>query len=97
MIRISVRYLANFAIITGRREETFLMPEGSSLKELLAKIVERYGTSFMEEIFNYGSNEIKPHVLVLVNGQPLKQIGSKLDTKLFHGDSITLALPISGG
>jgi len=94
---VSVRYLASFAIVAGRREETLLVPDGTTLKELLTKLVERHGPSLEKEIFNSRAKEIKPHVLVLVNGRSVNQLADKLNTKISYGDSVILTLPTSGG
>jgi MoaD family protein len=97
LIKVSVRYLASFAIVVGRREETLLVPDETTVKELLTKLVERHGPSLGEEIFDSKAEEIRPHVLVLVNGRSVYQLAEKLNTKILYGDSVILTLPMSGG
>lgn len=97
MIKVAVRYLTPFFVITGKKEENILMHEGATLKDLLNKLVERYGLSFRKELFSSQIEEIKPHVLILINGRSVDQFKKKLNTSLSYGDSVILTFPVSGG
>jgi len=97
LIRISVKYLASFSAITGRKEETLTVPEDTTLKGFLLEIVEKYGPAIKKELFVSQTTDIKPRILVLVNGRSVSQLPDKLDAVLSSGDSVILTLPMSGG
>lgn len=97
LINVSVRYLVNFSLVTGKKKEDLLIPENSTVKDLLDMLVEKYGDSLRKEIFSLGTDEIKPHVLILLNGRSLDQFKEKLGTVLGYGDSVIFTFPVTGG
>lgn len=97
MIRVSLRYISSYSVITGRKQEAFFVAEGTTLRSLLNKVAEKYGSALKREVFDPSGDEINPHILVLVNGLQVSQLERKLDTRLLHGDSVILTPPMSGG
>lgn len=97
MISVSVRYLVNFSIVTGKKQENVMITEGATLKDLLNLLVERYGQSLEKELFNLQTGEVKTHVLILINGRSVDQYKDKLHTALSYGDSIIFTFPVTGG
>ncbi|RLF15736.1 MAG: molybdopterin synthase sulfur carrier subunit [Thermoprotei archaeon] len=67
------------------------LPEGSKLKDLIARLALRYGGVFNEVVDQSGS--LNPDLLLLVNGLSV----SDLDYELKDGDEVMLGLSIVGG
>ncbi len=97
VVSISVRYLVNFSVVTGKKKEDLLLREKSTVKDLLDKLTEKYGITWKKEIFDLKTGEIKPHVLILINGRSLDQFKEKLQLVLANGDSVIFTFPVTGG
>jgi len=97
MIEISIRYFAHFHVITGKKHETLLLREGTTLRELFDTLIEKYGFLFKKELFDSEEGQMRSNVLVLINGISADQFKEKLNTVLSSGDSVIFAFPISGG
>lgn len=97
MVSISVRYLVNFSVVTGKKKENLTIHEKSTVKDLLDRLTEKYGSTWKKEIFDLRSGEIKPHVLILINGRSLDQFKEKLQLVLANGDSVIFTFPVTGG
>jgi MoaD family protein len=95
-VNVSVRYLVNFSVVTGRKNEDILLQEGATLQDLMDQLIEKYGSTLKKEIFSQ-TGEIKPHVLILINGRSLDQFKEKLHKTLANGDSIIFTFPVTGG
>ena len=87
----------NFSIATGKKHEDLVVPEESTLKDLLNRLTEKYGDVLRKELFCPGTDEVKPHVLILINGRSLDQFKKKLDTVLGNRDSVIFTFPVTGG
>ena len=93
-----MRFFTTLREITGKREETiaFKKSEQATLKNVLDKLVKRYGRSFFEYVYDQRTGEIKGYLQFLVNGRSLS--GSDiLDTRLADGDLLAIIPPVGGG
>ena len=97
MINVSVRYLVQFSIITGKKQEYVAIVEGATLNDLLNQLTEKYGPALKKELFDTKTGEVKRHVLILINGRSMDQYKDRLATTLSVGDSIIFTFPVSGG
>jgi MoaD family protein len=95
-MNVSVRYLVNFSVVTGKKNEDILLQEGATLQDLIDQLIEKYGSTLKKEIF-LQTGEIKPHVLILINGRSLDQFKEKSYVALANGDSIIFTFPVTGG
>lgn len=86
-----VRYFALLRNITGKQEEQI---EAKNVKELLDKLILKYGKSFEKEYFD--QEKLKKGVNILKNGRNILHI-NQLDTELDSSDIVSLFLPLSGG
>jgi len=80
---VTVRYLAVFSSLTGRREEEVKLPEGLKLKDLAERLSRRYGEEFSRHL---------SRAMLLVNGRQADP-----DDALGHGDVVVLSYPVGGG
>jgi len=95
-MNVSVRYLVNFSMVTGKKNEDILLREGATLRDLIDQLIEKYGASLKKEIFAK-AYEIRPHVLILINGRSLDQFKEGLQLALANGDSLIFTFPVTGG
>ena len=97
LISVSVRYLVNFSVVTGKKKEDLLLSEGATLNDLIDQLIEKYGGTLKKEIFDSQTGDIKPHVLILINGRSLDQFKERTHVVLAYGDSVIFTFPVTGG
>lgn len=86
---ITVRYLMAFSQITGRKSEQVELLEGSTVAQLIEKLILKHGRKFkkaLEKDIDHRS------VLFMVNGAP-----GQLDTLLGNNDEVLISYPVGGG
>ena len=71
--------------------------ESITIHELLARLVREFGDDFEHMVFASESQDISPHIIVLVNGRHVSHLPNGLSTKLNDGDEVALFPPIAGG
>lgn len=89
-MKVRVRYFARFRSITGKDEEEFELPEGSTVKDLLELIVEKH-PAFRNESFGEDYDD-EVDVNVSRNG---RYVG--FNEALGEGDVVAIFPPVSGG
>lgn len=67
------------------------------LHDLLIQLADQFGSDFRTMVFNHGTNELGPHVKILINGRHHTSFPEKLNTQIKDGDEIGLFPPIAGG
>jgi len=98
MGKVSLLYSHRLKEIAGKAEEVLEITTPSSVRDLIDRLVERHGSSFVREIHLTSSElgEASPFYLVFVNGQKIPD--SKKDDLLIRDGSNVSFLPlISGG
>lgn len=73
----------------GAKEVSLEVPEGSTVRDLLEKIAQKYGKKIIESSLRAGA-------LILLNGQNIELLGG-LDARLSSGDRIAVIPPLDGG
>ena len=96
MITISVRTILDLKRIFGKGEVELSVPEGSTLEDLLATMVKRWGKKLSSRLFESNSTIPLPYIRLMVNGRDIGFL-NKLETKLQGGDEILILLPVAGG
>jgi MoaD family protein len=97
LINVSVRYLVNFSVATGKKQEEVMLPDGATLSDLIDKLIQRYRNALKKEIFEAKTGKVKPHVLILIDGRSLDQFKERLGTPLENGNSVIFTFPVTGG
>jgi MoaD family protein len=94
-MEITVHYFTILRELTGKRQEKIKMKEGSTVKDMLAVLVEKYGERFKRYV-SPPKGKKGLQLVLLLNNQDITQLdGSK--TTLHNGDTVSLILPIAGG
>lgn len=83
---ILVRYLSTVRVKTGLREEAVILPEGSTLQDLVDHLNAGHGLSLP-----------KSEVMILLGGRGWRQLSLKMATVLHEGQVVTLAPVVEGG
>lgn len=86
MVKVRLRYLVSVRDTTGLSDEEAAFPAGSTLGNLAAWLMERYGLAVPG-----------PHVMAILNGRGWGQHPLRMDTPLKDGDAVSLFPPIAGG
>lgn len=72
------------------------LPEGGSLRALLADLAGEGQEPFTRQVFDPESG-LQPRVAVLVNGRPFTLAEEGLDLQLADGDEVAIFPPLAGG
>ncbi|MGQ4913258.1 MAG: ubiquitin-like small modifier protein 1 [Candidatus Asgardarchaeia archaeon] len=91
---IRVKFFAALWEITGEKEVE-LNGTNMTVRELLQKLIERYGEKFKKEIMD-NDDKVKDHYVILVNGRNIVFLDG-VNTKVKDGDLISIFPPVGGG
>lgn len=94
-MKVKVVYLGSIRQRVGIKEEELSLMDGSSLIDLLDKIVIIH-EMLKDTIRIENENLVDPNFVVLINGLSIN-IADMNKTMLKNGDIVTLMTPISGG
>ena len=92
-MKIKIKLFAPFRGLFGAGESEIELDGSPRVRDLLDALSENgeMKTKMFED-----SGELKPYVIVLVNGRSIKAL-SGLSTGLQEGDEVALLPPVSGG
>lgn len=95
-MKVKVKFFALVRELTGKREEVVDLDDQATVRTLLGKLVEEYGTKFGDYIFDPASKEPKGHLQFLMDGRNISLMEG-LDTTLKEGVSLAILPPVGGG
>ncbi|MEM3550767.1 MAG: ubiquitin-like small modifier protein 1 [Candidatus Bathyarchaeia archaeon] len=97
-MKVSVRFFTTLREIVGKREETleFSEHEPVNVEKVLNRLVERYGKSFREYVYDGKTGEVKGFLQFLINGRSASTLNG-LKTELVDGDVLAIIPPVGGG
>jgi molybdopterin converting factor small subunit len=90
-----IKFMGDLPAVIGQRSLALEMPDGNTVRDLLASLSNAYGAAFTDRVF---ANPAKLHhyMLVFVDGENIKERGG-LDAKLGNGEVDVIMLPTFGG
>ena len=94
MITVKIRTILYLKIILGKGEVKIYVPKGSTLEELFATMVKRWGKKLSSRFFASNSTIPLPYIRLMVNVRDIAFL-DKMETELQEGDEI-LILPPDG-
>lgn len=95
-MQVSVRYFNILAALTGCRQETVKIPDGSTSRELLVSLAATYPPEFARMLFqDQAPARLSAYLRAFLNGKLLKD--AELDEPLSAGDELMLFPAIAGG
>ncbi|MBW1851944.1 MAG: MoaD/ThiS family protein [Deltaproteobacteria bacterium] len=96
MISVKVQTILDIKRILGKREVELLVPEKSTVEDLLRNMVERWGDELSSRLFEPGTRRLFSHIQIMVNGRAIGFL-NRMETVLQDGDEVLLLPPAAGG
>jgi molybdopterin synthase sulfur carrier subunit len=91
---VRVRFSAALNSVTKERETTIDLQEDITVKELINKLVDKYGEGLEKRLLEKG--EIRRFVNFYVNGDDIRHSGG-LDAPIKNDDEVSILPAVSGG
>jgi MoaD family protein len=95
-LKAKARYFAAVREITGKQEETFEVPDKTTVKDLLLIISAKYGQSLRDYIFISGTEEPVSNLNFLLDGNNVSLMNG-MKTALYEGCTFAIIPPVGGG
>ena len=96
MISVKVHTIYDIKKIIGKREINISVREKATLGEMLDEMVLSWGQDLSTRLFDPKSNEVLPHIHIMINGQDFMFLNGTA-TVLSDGDEIIIAPSVFGG
>ena len=102
MPTVTCRYYSTVYGVINKKEEVFNLPDGSTVEDMLNKLVHIYGTKLEQHLYSEGWIKEKHYktAAVYVNKKRIQWVQDFPDgikTKLKDGDLLFLGLIMGGG
>jgi len=81
--------------ICGQREFELSIPQGSTVRDLLSSMVNKWGDKLSAHLYKQATDSILPHIRLMVNGRSIEFLKG-METVLQDGDEFQM-LPLVGG
>jgi len=95
-LKIKVRYFTTLRELARTMEEEIEMENGTTLVDLLEKIVLKHGEAAFNYLYDRKSGAIDPSIQFLVNGVSIRNLQG-IRTELKDGNVVAIVPPIGGG
>ena len=82
--------------ICGQREFELSIPQGSTVKELLSLMINKWGDKLATHLYEPGTDSVLPHIRLMVNGRSI-QFLKGMETVLQDGDEFQMLPLVAGG
>lgn len=92
---MEIAFYATLREITGSKSVAFDLPDGSSVRDLLDRVVDRF-PAMGEMLFDPGG-DLYGHVHVFINGRDAPFLERALETPLARSDKVDIFPAIGGG
>ncbi|MHA1786091.1 MAG: MoaD/ThiS family protein [Candidatus Helarchaeota archaeon] len=92
-MKIKLKYFAQMAEITNKREEELKFQDGMTLKELISFLVQKYGNNLKNYLLENGTDNVKNFFKILINGKLM----DFQDILLTKDSEVVIIPPVSGG
>jgi sulfur-carrier protein len=96
MIRAKVHTILTLKKVLGQRELEVSIQGGSTVRDLLSWMINQWGDDLSPHLFSPGSDQLLPHIRLLVNGQDVQFLDG-MNTILRDGDELTILPMLTGG
>ena len=95
-MEVTVRFFPYLSSITGTRELGVDLDEGAGLMDLMEKLSEMFGSSFVEALYVAELGPVDPYTSVIVDGKAVL-LTERSDTELHEGSTVAFLPPLGGG
>lgn len=94
-MEVELRYYAMVRDAAGKRAETLSLPEGSTVRDLITRLVSLYGEKLRGYVYD-DEERILDYLMFSVNEQDIRSLDG-YETVLRDGDRVLVMPPIGGG
>ncbi|MCW4051148.1 MAG: MoaD/ThiS family protein [Candidatus Bathyarchaeota archaeon] len=92
---VNIRYYSMARDATGRKLEQVELPEGSTMRSLIHRLVENHGDELDRYVYDQ-DGELRDYLMYSVNDIDIVSLDG-YDTLLSDGDTVLVLPPIGGG
>ena len=92
---MNVNFYATLREVTGKKTVAFEVPENTTVRQLLAMVVERYPP--LSKILLQENGDLWGHVHVFINGRDAPFLSEQMDTVIQPADTISIFPAVGGG
>jgi len=96
VIKIKVYTIMELKKICGQREFELSVPEGSTVKNLLSLMINKWGDPLSTQLYKPNSDSILPHIRLMVNGRSIEFLKG-METVLEDEDEFLMLPLVAGG
>lgn len=95
-MKVTLHTILGIKDVIGQSLTEMELPHGSTIKDFLKHIRERWGDELSTRLFLPDSVAVLPYVRIMVNGQTIEFLEG-METLLKEGDEVLILPPASGG
>ena len=95
MIDVKINFLSLLADITKIKELNLSVQENATIKEILERLISKFGKDFERKILD-SPKALNKYIILGLNGKDIRTL-EDLDTIVNHHDEILLLPAIAGG
>jgi len=95
MMDVKINFLSLLADITEIKELNLSVHDNATIKEILERLVSKYGKDFERSIMD-SPDSLNKYIILGLNGKDIRTL-ENLDTIVTHHDEILLLPAIAGG
>ena len=96
MVRVKVYTILALKKILGEREFEVSIPPGSTVKDLITWMINKWGDKLSSYLFQPESDRLLPHIRFMVNGRGIEFLNG-METVLQDGDEFLMLPLLTGG
>jgi molybdopterin synthase sulfur carrier subunit len=96
MVKIKVYTIMELKKILGARQSEVSLAPGSTVKDLLSWMINKWGDSLSAHLYKPGTHSILPHIRLMVNGRSIEFLNG-METVLQDGDEFSMLPLVAGG
>jgi len=82
--------------ICGQREFELSVPQGSTVKDLLSLMIDKWGDQLSTHLYEPGTDSVLSHIRLMVNGRSIEFLKG-METGLQDGDEFQMLPLVAGG
>jgi molybdopterin synthase sulfur carrier subunit len=95
-VRVKVYTILALKKILGEREFEVSVPPGSTVKDLITWMINKWGDKLSSHLFQPESDRLLPHIRFMVNGRGIEFLNG-METVLQDGDEFLMLPLLTGG
>lgn len=96
LISVTVQTILDLKRILGQRKMALVVPEGSTVHNLLAHMIEKWGQTLSSSLFEPETGRLFSYIQIMVNGRSIGFLNG-METVLEDHDEVLILPPAAGG